>query len=132
MNRRDLLSLLGASAASRQGTAWAQNAKPVIGFLSGGSPNLAHPLLTGFHQGLADSGFVEHKNFEIEYRWAESHYDRLPIFAADLALREVALIAVTGSPAAVAVQVVTKTIPTVFYVGVDPVKLGLVVGNRYP
>lgn len=132
MNRRAVLSLLGSAVASWQGTAWAQKTKPVIGYLSGGSPNLAHPLLAGFHQGLADTGFIEHKNFEIEYRWAEGRYERLPIFAADLALREVALIAVTGSPAAVAVQAVTKTIPTVFYVGVDPVKLGLVASLARP
>jgi putative ABC transport system substrate-binding protein len=132
MKRRDLLSLLGGAAASWQGAAWAQKAKPVVGYLSAGSQNLAHPLLAGFHQGLADTGFIEHKNFEIEYRWAEGHYERLPIFAADLVLREVALIAVTGSPAAVAVQAVTKTIPTVFYVGVDPVKLGLVASLARP
>jgi putative ABC transport system substrate-binding protein len=98
----------------------------LIGFLSGGSSSGAQSLLRAFHQGLQDTGFVEHKNVDIEYRWADGQYDRLPGLAADMVRKEVALIAVTGSPAAIALKAATRTVPTVFYVGVDPVKLGLV------
>lgn len=133
MNRRDLLTLLGGIAASWPGPVWAERASmPVIGFLSGGSPNVAKPLLGSFLQGLEDTGFIEHKNVDVEYRWAEGHYDRLPTLVGDLVHREVALIAVTGSPAAIAVKAATKTIPIVFYVGVDPVKLGIVASLARP
>jgi len=81
MNRRELMLLAGAMTAAR-GIRAQQKAMPVIGYLSGGSPDESAPL--AFRRGLSDTGYVEGQNVAIEYRWAEGHYDRLPALAADL------------------------------------------------
>ena len=112
----------------------AQQPKPVIGWLSIGSREFDDPVrLTGFRQGLGDTGYVEGRNIAIEYRWAEGQYDRLPALAADLVGLPVAAIAAIGGPPPVlAAKVATATIPVVFILGVDPVQLGVVASLNRP
>jgi putative ABC transport system substrate-binding protein len=125
MNRRDLLSLLGGAAAWP--VAARGQAMPVIGFLGSGSSGPYELLVAAFVQGLKEAGYVPGLNVAIEYRWAESQYERLPALASDLVRRHVSVIAATGGvPSAMAAKGATNTIPIVFQVGVDPVAAGLV------
>jgi putative ABC transport system substrate-binding protein len=106
---------------------------PVIGFLSGASFETMRDYVSVFQQSLADTGFVWGRNVAIEYRWAEGHNDRLPALAADLVRREVAVIVVGAStPGTLAAKAATQTIPIVFFVGTDPVKVGLVASLAHP
>jgi putative ABC transport system substrate-binding protein len=107
---------------------------PVIGFLNSLSPNnLAQLSLENFLQGLKETGFVDGQNVTIEYRWAEGHYDRLPMLAADLVHRQVAVIAATGGePSPQVVKAATRTIPIVFMANGDPVAAGLVASLNQP
>jgi ABC-type uncharacterized transport system substrate-binding protein len=104
-----------------------QPTAPLIGFMSGRSPDDSRHLVAAFHQGLREAGFVEGKNVTVEYRWALGQYDRLPALAADLVKRPVTVIAaVGGDVSAVAAKQATSTIPIVFGMGGDPTKAGLV------
>jgi putative ABC transport system substrate-binding protein len=133
MRRRDLLTLVAGTATLRPfATRAQQKAMPVIGYLSPGSPESDAFRLTGFRQGLNETGYVEGENVTIEYRWAQGQYDRLPALAADLVRRQVTVIAAAGIPPTFAAKAATSTIPIAFLVGVDPVKSSLIDSLKRP
>ena len=130
IRRRELLVTLGSAAVVWPIAARAQ--QPVIGYLNFGSPESDTPRLTGLRRGLSQTGYVEGRNFLVEYRWAGNQIDRLPALGADLVQRQVAVIVATGTLAALAAKAATTSIPIVFNVGADPVQLGLVASLNRP
>ena len=124
MRRRDVFSLLATVAAWPIVASAQQSTMPVLGFLNiESAQNYAGPL-AAFLKGLAEAGFVDGRNVTIEYRWANGRSEQLPDLAVELAQKQVAVIAATSTPAAIAAKAATSTIPVVFETAADPIRLG--------
>jgi putative ABC transport system substrate-binding protein len=134
MRRRDFITIVGsATAAWPPATRAQQSPLPVVEVLNGGSADDSAERVRAFREGLGASGYVEGQNVTVEHRWLEGQYDRVPALVADMVRRRVAVIAVPASSAtAIAAKAATATIPIVFGVGEDPVKLGLVASLARP
>ncbi len=135
MRRRDFIKALGGAVGGAAVT-WPLAARaqrvPVIGYLAAGNPVSEARLVSAFIKGLGETGYQDGKNAKIEFRWAENQYDQLPRMAAELAGREVAVIAATTTPAVRAAKAATDTIPIVFTMIADPVQIGLVASLNRP
>jgi ABC-type uncharacterized transport system substrate-binding protein len=127
MRRRELIKLIAGAAVACPFAASAQQRKiPVVGLLVSTSADAYASRVAFIRQGLSETGYVEGRNVAIEYRWAESRYDRLPELAADLVRRQVDVIVAITTVAALAAKAATTTIPIVFEAGGDPVANKLV------
>jgi putative ABC transport system substrate-binding protein len=133
LKRREFITLLGGAVAWPLATRAQQRTMPVIAYLNAGREKEFQSVTTAFLKGLGDVGYIDGRNVEILYRWAESRYERLPAMAAELVRRRVDLIFASGGNApAVAAKGATATIPVVFTCAADPVKLGLVANLHRP
>ena len=133
IRRREFIATLGSAAAWPLMARAQRPAIPVVAVISGQSENADARNTAAFRKGLTETGYVDGQNVTVDYHWLDGQYDRLPALTADLVRRQVALIATTGSvPAALAAKAATATIPIVFAVGGDPVKLGLVASIPRP
>jgi putative ABC transport system substrate-binding protein len=134
MKRREFIGILGGALAMWPiGVRAQQQVVPLIGFLNTQSAGSFSHLVAGFQQGLREAGFLEGQNIQIEYRWAEGRYERLPALANDLVHRGIAvLVATGGEPAALAAKESTEAVPIVFIIGGDPIRMGLVTSMNRP
>jgi len=133
LRRREFITVLASAAAWPLAARAQQAAMPVIGFLSGRSLDSDGYLVAAFRQALNESGFVEGRNLLIEFRWADGRLDRLPLLAAELVERKVAVVFVGAADVASgAIKIVAATLPVVFATGSDPVALGLVQSFNRP
>ena len=136
MNRREFITVLVSAGAwpTFAVTAAAQQAAtvPVIGILSGASPESFTPFQEALRKGLAESGLVENRNFRFEYRWARGNFSQLPDLAVDLARGNPSVIVTNTLPAALAAKAATGAVPVVFVIGEDPIKAGLVASLSRP
>jgi putative tryptophan/tyrosine transport system substrate-binding protein len=133
MRRREFIAVLGGAAAwPVMARAQQRQALPVVAFIAGASLDASGRGSAAFRAGLGEFGYVDGQNVSIEYHGLEGRYDRAPAVTAELARRRVAVIATTSPPIALAAKNATATIPIVFAVGGDPVKLGLVASLARP
>jgi putative tryptophan/tyrosine transport system substrate-binding protein len=133
MRRREFITLLGSAATWPFAVRAQQPVIPLIGFISGRSPEDSAQNVSAFRQGLAETGFVEGQTVAIEFRWAKGDYDRLPLLASDLINRGLAvLVAIGGDASPLAAKKLAVTIPVVFGMGGDPIKAGLVASFNRP
>src|SRR5262249_13506776 len=133
MKRRDFITLIGGTAVTWPLAARAQQPTPIVGLIKGPAAPGAGRHVAAFRQGLAETGYVEGQNLMVEYHWLDGQYHRLPSLVDDLIRRRVDVIATPAFRAgAKAAKAVTTTIPIVFNVAEDPVKLGLVASLARP
>jgi ABC-type uncharacterized transport system substrate-binding protein len=132
MRRRDFIRLVGGATAACPFGARGQQPLPVVGFINAASAKSYERQLAAFLKGLGETGYVVGQNVTIEYRWADGQNDRLPAIVAELVRRQVAVIAATSTPAAIAAKEANTAIPIIFETGSDPIRLGLIPSLNRP